>query len=164
MFSIFISTQGFPPYEKLFTLVSKLQIPRLNLIRYNSRNWSASSTLISPDEIIFSRDLSCSSVFRISSCKALSYCSLGDLDGFTLGTYDVTELGSPEVSTEVTKCGNLEVLLIGDWLVYLIVLEIGTNVGMSLDYLMIKCLKQHWCHWLGYIWMTSWTWDRLQWF
>ena len=38
-------------------------------------------------------------------------CSLGPLDGFTLGTYDDTELVSLEVSTEVIAEGNLEGLL-----------------------------------------------------
>ena len=130
-----------PPLWIFFTLVSNMQIPRLNLIRYNSRNWPASYTLISNDEIIFSRDLSCSSVVRISSCKALTCCLLGDMDGFTFVTYDVTDLGSPEGSTEVTKCSNLEVLLIGDCFVYLNVLELGTNVCNELGFSDDKVLE-----------------------
>ena len=34
-------------------------------------------------------------------CRALKCCSLGSLDGFTLGKHDGTDLGSPEVSTVV---------------------------------------------------------------
>ena len=84
---------GFIFSEKLFTLVSNMQISRFNLIIYNFCNWSASSTLISRYAIIFSRGLTCSSVFRLSFCRSLTCFSLGALDGFTLGTYDSTELG-----------------------------------------------------------------------
>ena len=51
------------------------------------------------------------------------------MDGCTLGTYDDTDLGSPEGSTEVTKVGNLEGLLLGDWLGYLDGLDPVTSVG-----------------------------------
>ena len=42
-----------------FTLLPNMQISRFSLIIYNPQNWSASSTLISPDEITPSRDLTC---------------------------------------------------------------------------------------------------------
>ena len=45
---------------------------------------------------------------------------------------DSTDLGSPEVSTEGTTGGNLEVMLLGDWLVYLDRIELGTNVDNEL--------------------------------
>ena len=83
---------GFIFSGKLFTLVSYMQISRFNLIIYNICNWSASSTLISRYAIIFSMALNCSSVVRISSCRNPTCCSLGYLDGFTLDTYDGTEL------------------------------------------------------------------------
>ena len=54
-----------------------------------------------------SRDLTCSSVFWISSCRAPTCCSLGDMYRFTLVTYDGTDLESTEGSNEVTTEGNL---------------------------------------------------------
>ena len=82
-------------------LVSNMQISRFNLIIYNLCNLSASSTLISCYAIIFSRFLTCSICFRLYSCRSPTCCSLGALYGFTLGTYDYTEIGSPEGSTVV---------------------------------------------------------------
>ena len=90
------------PSENLFTLVSNMQISRFNLILYNYRNWSASSTLISPTDIIFSRDLTCSNVVCLYYCIVLTCCSLGPLYGSKLGTYDIIVLVSPEGSTEGT--------------------------------------------------------------
>ena len=84
---------GFIFSEKLFTLVSNMQISRFNLIIYNFCNWSDSSTLISRYAIIFSRDLTCPSFVLLSSCRYPTCCSLGALDLFTLSTYDGTELG-----------------------------------------------------------------------
>ena len=52
--------------------------------------------------------------------------------GFTLGKYSVTELVSPEVSTEGTTCGNLEGFFLGDWIGSLDRIEIGTNAGNQL--------------------------------
>ena len=49
---------------------------------------------------------------------------------FTLDTYDGIYLGSPEGSTSGTTYGNLEVLLLGDWLGSLFGLELVTNVGI----------------------------------
>ena len=79
--------------EKLFTLVSNMQISRRNLIIYNFYNWSDSFTLIYRYSIIFFRALTYSSAVRLYSCIAPTFCSLGDLDGFAFGTYDVTEIG-----------------------------------------------------------------------
>ena len=62
---------------------------------YNFCNWAASSTLISPDTIIFSRDLTCSISVRLSSCIHLNCFSLGDPYGFTIVTYDGTYIVSP---------------------------------------------------------------------
>ena len=45
-----------------------------------------------------------------------------------MDSYDSTDLGSPEVSTEGNTGGNLEVMLLGDWLVSLDRIELGTNV------------------------------------
>ena len=41
-------------------------------------------------------------------------CLLGDMDGFTLGTYAGKKLGYLEVSTEGIAEGDFEVLLLGD--------------------------------------------------
>ena len=81
---------------------------------YNFCNCASSSTLISPDAILFYRALTCSSVVQIFSCRYQTCFSLEDRDGFTIGTYDSTELGSPEGSTEITTGVNLEGLLLGD--------------------------------------------------
>ena len=51
---------------------------------------------------------------------------------FTLERNDGADIGSPEGSTERTTCGNLEGLLLGDWLGSLYVIKIGTNVGNEL--------------------------------
>ena len=91
-----------------------MQIPRFNLIIYNSRNLEDSYNLISSDVIIHSRALTYSSVVRFYSFRALACCSLGALYGSTLGAYDGTELGSPDVSTEGTTGGKIEGLLLGD--------------------------------------------------
>ena len=93
----FLVNVGFLFSEKLFTLVSNMQISRFNLIIYNFCNWSASSTLIYRYAIISPRDLTCRSVFRVYSCRALTCCPCGALDGFTLGTYDATEIGYLEI-------------------------------------------------------------------
>ena len=66
--------------------------------------------------MISSRDFTCSSVVLLSSCISPACCSLRALDGFTFSTYDGIELASLEGSTKGTTSGNLEVLLIGDWL------------------------------------------------
>ena len=68
----------------------------------NSCNWTASSSLISLDAIIFPRGLYCSSVVRLSYYIFLSFSSLVDPYEIKLGTYDDIELGSSEVSTEGT--------------------------------------------------------------
>ena len=117
------------PSKKLFTLFSNMQITRLNLIIYNSYNWASSPTLFYTDKIISSRDLTCSCVVRLYSCRVPTCCSLGALNWFTIGTYDGTELRLLEGSTEVTIHGKLECLFIGDWIGHLDVLDLGTNVG-----------------------------------
>ena len=109
-----------------------MQISRFDLILYNYHNWAVSCTLISPDGIIFSKDLTCSSVVSFSSCISLNFCSLKSIDGFTVGTYVGTETGSPEESTEGTTGGNIEWLLLSDWLGCLYGLELGTNFGHAL--------------------------------
>ena len=86
------------------------------------------SALISPGAIIFSRESTCSSVVCLYSFIALACCSLGDLYGFTFCTYDVTDIGSPEISTQLITGGNLEGLLLGGLLGYLDGLDLGTNV------------------------------------
>ena len=96
-----------------------MQILRFSLIVYESCNWETSSTLISPDAIIFSRALTFSSVVRVSYCRDPTYCSLGALDLFTLGTYDGTDIGSTEGSTQLTTGGNNEGLLLGYFLGYI---------------------------------------------
>ena len=130
--SVFKSRWYFFNSEKCFTLVSNMQILRFNLIMYNSHNWAASSTLISPDAIILYRALTCSSVAHRFSCRSPTFCSIVALYGSTLGTYDGIELISPEGSTEGTTGGNLETLLLGAWIGYLDGLELGTNVGNEL--------------------------------
>ena len=120
--------------EKLCSLVSNIQIPRFSLIIYNPCNWSDPFALISCDKIIFSRNLTCSSVVRLYSCRSLNCCSFGALYGLTLVTYDGTDLGSPEGSTERTTDGNIEVLMLGNWLVSLYGIDIGTNVGNELGF------------------------------
>ena len=90
----------YPPITS-FALVSNMKIPRFDLIIYNSCNWSDLSYLISPGKIIFSRALTCSSAVCLYFCRVPTSCSLVALDGFTLGTYDCTKLGSPEWSTVV---------------------------------------------------------------
>ena len=57
--------------------------------------------------MIFSRAFTCSSVVRLSSCRAQICCPIVDMDGFTLGKYYGIDLGSQEGSTEGTKCGNI---------------------------------------------------------
>ena len=146
---IFLSIRGLFPPLIFKILVSNVQIPRFNLIIYNSCNWAASSTLIYTYVIISTRDLNCSSVVRLYSCKYPTCCSFGALDIFTLGTYDGTDLGSPEGSTEVTTGGNLEGLLIGDWIGYIDGIELVTDVGNEINYLMRKCLSQHLDLWIG---------------
>ena len=89
-----------------------MQIPRFSLIMHNPLQLIRLIYLISFDEIISSRTLTCSSVVRLYSCIALTYYSFGDLDGFTLGTYNGADLGSPEESTERTTVGNLEGLIL----------------------------------------------------
>ena len=123
-----------PPHQKLFSLVSNMQIPCLSLRIYNSYNWEYSSTLIAPHAKIYSRDLTCSSFVRLSFCRFPTYCSFGALDGFTLGAYDGTDLSSPEGSNEVTIGGNLEGLLLCDWLESLDVIELGTDVSNKLGF------------------------------
>ena len=90
---LFLSIYGIYFSEKLFKLVFNMQISRFNLIIYNFCKWSASSTLISHYAIIFSRALTYSSVVCLSSCINLTCSSIGSLYGFTLVTYDSTELG-----------------------------------------------------------------------
>ena len=79
--------------EKLFTLVSTKQISRFILIIYKFCNWSASSTIIYSYKIVFSRVLTCSICVCLSSFLDPNCCFLGALYGFTLDTYDGTELG-----------------------------------------------------------------------
>ena len=74
----------------------------------------------------------CSSVVGFSSCISPNCCSIGALYGLIIGTYDVTELGTLEVSTEVTTDGNLEGLFLRGWLVSIYGRDIGTNVGNEL--------------------------------
>ena len=69
----------------------------------NSRISAASSTGIFPDAIIFFMALTCSSVVRLYSCWYPTCFSVGDLDGFTLGTYDGADMVLPEGSTEGTS-------------------------------------------------------------
>ena len=111
-----------------------MQISRFNLIIYNSCKWSASSNLISPDAKISYRALNCSRFVCFYSCRDPTYCTLGALYGFTLGTYTGTYLGSQEGSTEGTTGGNLEGLLLGDWLKYLDGIELDKNVGNELRF------------------------------
>ena len=115
-----------------YHLVSNMQISRFNLIIYNSCNWAASFTLISPVAITFFSYLACSSVVRLSYCISPSCCSHGALCGFMLDTYDGTERGSTNGSFEITTGGNLEGLLLRDWLVSLDGLDIVTNFGNEL--------------------------------
>ena len=82
-------------------------------MKHNHCNCAASSTLISPDAIIFSRDLTGSSVVLVYFCRSLTCGLLGALDIFALITYDSTDLGSPEGSTEGTIYGSLDELLRG---------------------------------------------------
>ena len=77
-----------------------MQMSRFNLIIYNFCNRADSYTFISPDTIVSSRALTCTSVVRLSYCKSLTCCSPGTLDGFTIDTYDDTDLVSPEGSSE----------------------------------------------------------------
>ena len=51
------------------------------------------------------------------------------MDGFILGTYDDTELGSLEGSTEVLSEVNFEGLLLSAWLGLVSGLVIGFNKG-----------------------------------
>ena len=118
--------------EKLFTLVSNMQISRFNVIIHIPRNWSDSSTLIYPDAILSYRPLTCSSVVSCSSFRSQTCCSLGDLDESKLGTYDGTDIGLQEGSTERTTSGKLKDLLLGDWLGSLDGIELGTNVDNEL--------------------------------
>ena len=113
----------------MFTLVSNMKIPCLNLIIYNSQNLVASSTLIYHYDMIFYSALTCSSVVRLSYCIYPTCCSLRALDIFTPATYDSTDLVSSYRYTEGTICGNLNSLLLGDWLGSIDGLELGTNVG-----------------------------------
>ena len=69
---------------------------------------------------------------RLYSCRDPTCSSFGDLDGFTLGTYDGTDIGSLEGWTERTTGGNIEVLLLGDWLGCLDGIDFGTDVGNEL--------------------------------
>ena len=109
-----------------------MQTTRFKLIIYNFYNWSASSNLIFLDVIIFSRDLACSSVVRLYYCRSPTCCSLGALDGFTLGTYDDTELGPLEGLTEGITEGKFEGLLLGDWL--------GSVVGLVIGFINVTVL------------------------
>ena len=70
LFSVFNYMRDLFSSKKLFTLVSNMQISRFNLITCHFCKWSASYTLISRYAIIFSRDLTCSSVVRLSSCRS----------------------------------------------------------------------------------------------
>ena len=112
----------------MFTLVSNMKILSFNLIIYNFHNRSASSALISLDEIIFSRGLTCSSYVCFSYCRSPTCCSFLALYWFTLGTYDGTEIGSPEGSTEGTTGGNIEGLFLGYWLGSIDAIYIGIDV------------------------------------
>ena len=85
-------------------------------------------------------------------------CSLVAFDGFTLGTYDNTDLGSPEESTEKIAEGNLEGLLLGTLL--------GSFVGLVIGFNKVAVLGSSYGKglgttigglWLGYNWMTSWA-------
>ena len=55
-----------------------------------------------------------SGIVCLSSCRSAACCSLGALDRFTLGTYDGTDLGSTEGSTERGTYGKVEGFLLGD--------------------------------------------------
>ena len=54
------------------------------------------------------------------------------MDGFTIGTYDVTDIESTEGSTAGTTGVSIEGLFLGDWTGSLDGLEIGKNVGNEL--------------------------------
>ena len=62
----------------------------------------------------------------------MTYCPLGALYVFTLGTYDGADLVSPEGSTERTTGVNFEGLLLCDWLGSIDGIDIGTDVGNEL--------------------------------
>ena len=53
---------------------------------------------------------------------------IGALYGFPLGTYDCTELGWLEGSTEGTEGVNLEGVLLGYWLGLVDGIELGTKL------------------------------------
>ena len=67
-------------------------------------------------------------------------CSLGALDGFTLSTYDDTDIGYLEGLTEVISEGNFDLLLLGDLLGSVVGLVIGFNKVTVLCYLCGKVL------------------------
>ena len=121
-----------------------MQIPRLNLIIYNYHNQADLSTLISTDEMIFSKALTCSRVVRLSSCRYSIFYSFGDMYGLRLGSYDCTDIGSPKVSNEGTTCGKLMSLFLGDWIGPLCGLEIGKSFGNKIWFSDAKVLgKTH---------------------
>ena len=78
--------------------------------------------------MIFSRSLTCSIVVRLSSYIAPTSSSFGAMDGFTVGTYYGSDIGSPEESTERTTGKNFYGLFLGEWIGSLDGIEIGTNV------------------------------------
>ena len=65
----------------------------------------------------------------LSYLRDPNFCAFGSLQGFILGTYDGADIGWPEGSTEISTGGNLEGLLLGDWIISLYGIMIGTNVG-----------------------------------
>ena len=60
------------------------------------------------------------------------------MDRFILGTYNDTELGSLEVSTEVISEGNFGGFLLGAWLGSVVGLVISLNKGTVLGSCYVK--------------------------
>ena len=54
------------------------------------------------DAIMWSRTLTCSIVVRLYYCRDTTCCYIGAIYGFSLSTYDGTDKGSAEESTEGT--------------------------------------------------------------
>ena len=54
--------------------------------------------------------------------------------GLTLGTYDCTDLGSPEEWNDRSTGGNLEDFFLGDLLEFLDVIELAIDVGNKLGF------------------------------
>ena len=54
---------------------------------------------------------------------------LGDLDGILPGKYDEIKVGSPEYYPDENIDSKFEGLLLGDWLVSVVLLDLGNNEG-----------------------------------